>query len=208
MKILDFKNLPTDPEELRDSYPWVYRDCGNEILEVLEKSSTARSINCSNFPANKNEDGYKNCAWCVVNKTKSKHLLARYCSEDCANSLYAASSPQKESGLIFHLFKQQLRCNICNFDYAPTLIEIIKKKPILNPWYMAKRLKNTIDKNRKPEVDHIIPVALGGPTIGISNHQILCFGCHREKSKSDMAAISKMKREKKKQLKELENGNK
>lgn len=43
------------------------------------------------------------------------------------------------------------------------------------------------------QFDHIEPVALGG-TNTIDNIQVLCTGCHREKTRHDMIAISDYKR--------------
>lgn len=41
----------------------------------------------------------------------------------------------------------------------------------------------------KLEGDHIVPVALGGDEFDVDNVQTLCFECHKEKTKEDMAAI-------------------
>jgi 5-methylcytosine-specific restriction endonuclease McrA len=72
-----------------------------------------------------------------------------------------------------------------------------------NPWYF-KRLKNLVEnefgRGKKPEVDHIVPIALGGDTVGFDNHQILCYDCHKCKTKVDIGAIAQMKRDLKEKL--------
>lgn len=45
--------------------------------------------------------------------------------------------------------------------------------------------------NREPEIDHIIPIALNGMAIGFDNIQILCYSCHKEKTKIDIREIRK-----------------
>lgn len=43
--------------------------------------------------------------------------------------------------------------------------------------------------NKEPEIDHIIPVALNGMAIGLDNAQILCYSCHKVKTRFDMVEI-------------------
>jgi 5-methylcytosine-specific restriction endonuclease McrA len=52
-------------------------------------------------------------------------------------------------------------------------------------WYHLKRLKEHISSDRKPEVDHIVPVSKGGATLGLDNHQAICYTCHKVKTKVD-----------------------
>jgi 5-methylcytosine-specific restriction endonuclease McrA len=49
--------------------------------------------------------------------------------------------------------------------------------------------------HREPEVDHMIPVGLGGMAVGFDNHQILCYSCHKQKSKKDVADIRKAQKD-------------
>lgn len=56
-------------------------------------------------------------------------------------------------------------------------------------WFHRKR-----KDHKEPEIDHIIPVALNGMSIGLENVQILCYGCHKIKTKKDMVEIRNLKR--------------
>jgi 5-methylcytosine-specific restriction endonuclease McrA len=40
--------------------------------------------------------------------------------------------------------------------------------------------------NKEPEIDHIIPIFKGGMAIGLDNVQILCYSCHKKKTKKDL----------------------
>lgn len=61
--------------------------------------------------------------------------------------------------------------------------------------YVVNRTKQLVPKIRAIEIDHIIPVALGGTTFGFENLQLLCYECHKIKTKEDMAEIAKSKKE-------------
>jgi len=50
------------------------------------------------------------------------------------------------------------------------------------------------------EVDHIIPVGLGGGGSWVNNYQILCHECHVEKTTTDTAAIKEFWAESKKTI--------
>lgn len=53
-----------------------------------------------------------------------------------------------------------------------------------------------IDKQKRInlEVDHIIPLAAGGLSFDDDNLQILCYDCHKEKTKKDIVTIYDYKR--------------
>ena len=51
----------------------------------------------------------------------------------------------------------------------------------------------TIMEHGKFAVDHVLPLELGGSN-DIENLQALCFKCHREKSREDIARIAKARR--------------
>lgn len=62
-----------------------------------------------------------------------------------------------------------------------------------NFFFERNGFNNQIEEQNKPEVDHIIPVALGGETLGIDNLQILTTKCHSLKTKIDITNIRKRK---------------
>jgi len=85
------------------------------------------------------------------------------------------------------------------------ITELIKKEPTIRPdnWNQIRDIILQRDdfkcvkcNKQGLEIDHIIPVALGG-TNEISNLQTLCSRCHREKTNKDVEKIAKVKKEKK-----------
>lgn len=47
--------------------------------------------------------------------------------------------------------------------------------------------------NKRPEVDHILPCALGGKPV-LANAQVLCAACHKAKTANDVRGIRKADR--------------
>ncbi len=183
-------------------------ECKNPNVTELKKGDNRRHINASSFKKIE-RNGLKYCAWCGDNEVKGNR---KYCNDACRDNCYAFIQPQKEYGLEYHLQTQDFKCADCKFDYRQTMDKMdaaYKKRNITgwcdkrlaaNPWYF-KRLKNLVNnefgKSKKPEVDHIVPIALGGDVVGFDNHQVLCHECHKGKTKLDISAIAKMRREKK-----------
>lgn len=103
--------------------------------------------------------------------------------------------PQKEDGLRFLLIRQDWKCIDCQFDYMPFMESVLEKDKAYMTmfdqqlhtisWFYFKRLKRKVPKENRPEVDHIIPVAKGGYTLGLDNHACRCYQCHKKKSKVD-----------------------
>lgn len=183
-------------------------ECKNPKVTELKKGDTRRHINASSFKKII-KNGLKYCAWCGDNRVSGNR---KYCNDACRDNCYAFISPQKEYGLEYHLQTQDFKCADCAFDYRQIMDKMdasYKKRNLVgwdenrlgaNPWYFG-RLRRLVEKDfgrsKKPEVDHIVPIALGGEPVGFDNMQILCFACHKGKTKIDISAIAKMKREKK-----------
>ena len=55
--------------------------------------------------------------------------------------------------------------------------------------------------DNKLQVDHIIPVSIGGDSLDLDNLQTLCIECHIEKTKEDLKEIAKYRMIEKKQEK-------
>lgn len=180
-----------------------FKKTGNPQVEELTKSCKERQFATSNLDYVKREDGTKGCVWCG-DPLKSKHHATRYCKDPvCPKSSYAWGYPQKEEGLNFLLIRQNFLCAICGYDYKPLIDSEIMGKYYgtrskfdymkeLNQ-YLMKRLKRHTLKVRKPEVDHIIPIYKGGMSLGLDNHQAICYGCHKAKSKVDNSGPRKAK---------------
>lgn len=181
----------------------VYKRSKNPQVEELTKSYTDRSIAVSVIECMTREDGTKGCVWCGE-PLKTKHPAQRYCKDKwCSKNMYAWGYPQKEEGLFFLLVRQDFKCNLCQYDYRPYI-----EQNILNKYYgthfskggtydteynfaVMKRLKNGIDPTRKPEVDHIVPIYKGGQSLGLDNHQAICFTCHKVKTSKDLSGKRK-----------------
>jgi len=60
-------------------------------------------------------------------------------------------------------------------------------------FWLALGIRHLIPYDQEPQVDHIIPVALGGDGVGLENHQVLCRLCHAKKTKQDNQDIRNAK---------------
>jgi hypothetical protein len=106
--------------------------------------------------------------------------------------------PQKEHGLYVLMVFQQWQCNICHYDWLPLAKKIHEEfykgytVPDMNQqidWMLVKRLKRKVERMRAPEVDHIVPIFKGGFSIGLGNHQSICYICHRKKTSKDLTKV-------------------
>lgn len=177
----------------------------NQKVIELQKSWTARSIALVNIHHVIREDGSKGCVWCG-DDLKTKHPAQRYCKDKmCVRSAWAWSYPQKEDGIFFLMSRQDWCCNICKHDWKPfiethivgkfygTSIEYFKSGSYKTEYsyFLIKRLKENIDKKLKPEVDHIVPIYKGGQSLGLDNHQVICYSCHKGKTAVDLSGKRK-----------------
>ena len=178
----------------------MFKRPGNPQLEEFAKSYTDRTCSLGAIDLVIREDGTKGCVWCG-DPLKSKHHATRYCKDGlCPDSFMAWAYPQQEYGLNYLLIRQNFCCNICGYDWKPIIenvvgpryrnfgIEYYKTKP--NPMLM-KRLKRHCEKKFKPEVDHIVPIYKGGTSIGLDNHQAICYTCHKAKTSKDLSGKRK-----------------
>jgi hypothetical protein len=175
---------------------------GNPKVQELSKSYKDRSYNLSNLRAVVREEdlvaGVKKpqryCAWCA--ETKLTHGNQKYCSPDCSSSAMAWAYPQKEDALKLLLIAQEWKCKGCSYDYRPQMESLIARDKARYggewsidqvPWYYLKRLKSLVPKQYRPEVDHVIPIFKGGQSIGLENHQAICYTCHKNKTSNDLS---------------------
>ena len=66
------------------------------------------------------------------------------------------------------------------------------KQQLIEDYQSTCQICNGMFDNHFLELDHITPVALGGQS-DISNLQILCFTCHKNKTREDKRQIFKNK---------------
>lgn len=64
-------------------------------------------------------------------------------------------------------------------------------------WEEKKKMKidGFVEWKTNLEVDHILPMKLGGAELDVNNLQTLCFICHDKKNRFDQSLIAKYKRE-------------
>lgn len=185
----------------------MWKPTKNPIILELTKSIKDRSYNLSNLKTIKLPEltdkgkNKKLCAWCAETEIFRN---TKYCSSDCSESAMAWAYPQKEDSLRFLLSRQDWKCLTCNYDYSGHLSEIVDRNNARThsyshvtkdysklSWFFFKRLKDKVPDERRPEVDHVIPIYKGGQSLGFENHQILCSSCHREKTKKDLSGKRK-----------------
>jgi 5-methylcytosine-specific restriction endonuclease McrA len=178
----------------------MFKPSKNPQVDQYTKSWTRRSIPVANLNRVLREDGTKGCVWCG-DDLKSKHNATRYCKDDnCPRSAYAWSYPQKEEGMFFILSRQDWCCNACHHDWKPFIETKIVNKfygchnldyKTKFSMYFIKRFKEQIDPKLKPEVDHIVPIYKGGSSLGLDNHQAICYSCHKRKTSVDLSGKRK-----------------
>lgn len=176
----------------------MFKPSGNPKVLELTKTWTKRSVDLTQLKKIQVPEG-KFCAWCAQDKLSGNQ---KYCSNACKVSANAWAYPQKEYGLGCLLMRQDWKCNVCQYDYVPLVEQLLvngriydkpKDYKTMFSWTLVRRIKQKSPQERKPEVDHIIPVSKGGITLGISNHQALCFSCHKAKTKIDNSGSRKSK---------------
>lgn len=176
----------------------MWKEPKNPVVAELSKTVTERIYNLSCLVPVKSEElnakgkPRRFCAWCVDGELFKSN--AKYCTKECSSSAMAWAYPQKEDALKIHLFNQGYKCIGCEFDYKPFLNAMVAKENgkwggsmTIETlfWYHFKRLKRQVPKDRKPEIDHIVSIAMGGQSLGISNARCLCYLCHKAKTKQD-----------------------
>lgn len=178
----------------------MFKPSGNPKVKELTETFFERSYQLSRLKViktlelNIHGNPKRFCAWCAIGILH--HGNQKYCCQECLNSAMAWCYPQKEDGLRYLLIRQNFKCSGCQYDYLPILKDILEKdrhyhlkdfNPDIIAFYYFKRLKDKTPKEFRPEVDHIIPVYKGGTTLGIDNHQCLCYTCHKKKTGIDLS---------------------
>lgn len=105
------------------------------------------------------------------------------------------------------MIRQGFKCNICAFDYG-AIVEALFRLPkipygaseVKDTWrttfsyWLMVRLKSDLqayDKPHRLEVDHIVPIYKGGQSLGLENHQAICYTCHKTKTSKDLSGKRK-----------------
>lgn len=172
-----------------------------EAIDLIMKknlSGTPRRMNLSDLK--KTED---KCVWC--NDGELKKRQQKYCSDDCRHSAWMFSNPQSDTVRSWVLInKQNCACTVCGVSYEDYFVEKIKKKVERYERYIANGSKpdweyvygHITDPNLNyfqlgygfgsvVHIDHIVPIFKGGAGIGLDNIQVICVGCHHQKTASE-----------------------
>lgn len=171
----------------------MFKPSGNPKIAELSKSCKERRINLSDLSAIV-LDGKKICAWCGIRELRRNRR--KWCSKGCTLCALAWAQPSSPYGLRVLLYKYDFKCAHCNLSYRSHFKDAyarIKNKTYFrfprrkcdSIKYLIKVFRRLVPRNIRPEVDHIVSVAIGGQTLGFENVQLLCSGCHKKKSKKD-----------------------
>jgi len=174
----------------------MWKPTKNPKIEEMTKSFKDRALQLSRYPVKPGPDGRRMCLWCGEVELKGSKLK-KYCSPECSEAIFAWAQPQKENGLHALMVRQDWQCNACHFDYKPIrdkvhLIYYSGRVRIPNfgaddsQRYM-KRFKRECPRAHRPEVDHVVPIYKGGQSLGLANHQAICYSCHKTKTKVDLS---------------------
>lgn len=173
----------------------MYKKAKNPAIEELTKSYRDRQYSLGSLKVVKTPEG-RFCVWCAEGKLN--HGNQRYCSDSCRLNATAWAYPQKEESLGILLIRQGYLCASCGYDYKPIAAKINEQLASYDKipdflttftWVSIKRLKNHLhiyDKPHRLEVDHIIPIYKGGPSLGIDNVRAICYTCHKHKTSQDL----------------------
>lgn len=92
--------------------------------------------------------------------------------------------------------RQQTFCGrkACRSEYARKYDwQTIRQEIIMRDFYTCQKCGRIIDKDHEREIDHVVPICLGGDYFDRNNLQLLCYDCHAEKTKKDMAELYRQK---------------
>ena len=172
-------------------------------LEILQKN--VRRYNLDTIKVHKvNNKRY--CAWCYVVEVGNR---AKYCSNQCRRSSYICFNPSSLMAITYLLYQQEFKCNMCNYDWGSEYTAVrgvidrecfnhlLNHDPFTftNAERITRRIKTFFSHSgRALEMDHTIPIALGGLGLGVENHQVICKACHLEKTKKDLGDIAQLKK--------------
>lgn len=164
------------------------------IMLVLNENKGSRSIPIQSIES-PITNGITYCKWCAKNPVYGQK---QYCSEDCKFSMYVFAYPQTFPATRVLMERQNFKCSVCTFDYAPYIedaINIVSKENIFD-WdehscIVLDMVNKSVPEERKPEVDHIIQVSRGGDTFGLNNVDIKCASCHQSKTSAEARVRNK-----------------
>jgi hypothetical protein len=173
----------------------MYKPPKNPQIEELTKSCKKRAYRLSDFKIIRLDGKNKNCVWCLGILDGNKR---KWCSEECVTSALAWARPQCEEGLHVLLVRQDFKCLLCDLSYWPyiekALAYLNRYRKTIDPASVRTKIsrllmrvfREQLPRSIRAEVDHILAITLGGTSLGLENHRVLCALCHKGKTKSDI----------------------
>lgn len=178
----------------------MFEPSGNPLVHQITSTHTARTINLRDFTAVE-RDGKRFCFWCNQKELKGRKDK-KYCTPKCKRMTWAWSNPQGLEMLPHLLIAHDYKCKCCSYDWRPLAEDLNGKywtsyadlSEECSP-RLVRLLKNRTPDGRHIEVDHILAISLGGLGLDLANLQILCYSCHKNKTKADAKERARRRRE-------------
>jgi 5-methylcytosine-specific restriction endonuclease McrA len=173
----------------------MFKKSGNLKVEELTRSCKKRSYLLSDLKPIKLDGVHKNCIWCLSLLTGNRN---KWCSDECIDYALAWARPQCEQGLHVLLVRQDFKCLQCGYSYLEYVQQALNQ---LNKWQqnvdpatiktkisflLMRCFRGLLPREYRAEVDHVLAISLGGTSLGLENHRVLCSRCHKTKTKSDI----------------------
>lgn len=178
----------------------MWKPTKNPKILAKTESFKDRALQLSRYPVVPEPDGKRMCLWCGEVELKGSKLK-KYCSPECSEAIFTWAQPQKENGLHALLVRQSWKCKVCGFDYSDIRDkseEYVRSRRRKVPnfggdssQFFMRVFKARCPFDKKPEVDHIVPIYKGGQSLGLANCQAICYLDHKSKTKVDLSGKRK-----------------
>ena len=155
----------------------------DELMKQQPELQTMRVITADSLRA-RFERLKKTCTWCGAD---CRGQRTRWCSQECVRGFESRCHPSAQARLV------QLRdhdiCQQCGLDTSESAARWREHQGTGRPRRDQPELaiKYGWGRGRWAEVDHIIPVVLGGGLCRLSNLRVLCGACHASET-AELAA--------------------
>jgi len=130
------------------------------------------------FPRRKGADGKTICAFCLGPLPKGARKNQKYCSARCSDEVYVRCLPGYARQYIEERDKGV--CALCGADMGriERILGYVRRRA---SYVEARQVRTAMGFNTDHlwEMDHTIPVVLGGGMCGPENLRTLCVPCHK-----------------------------
>ncbi len=131
------------------------------------------------------------CAWC--NESALPPRSKKYCSETCALSAQMIAHPQCPGAKAYLFVRvQDCICPTCGEDFGEIWASMLERHAATlasfkeHGWYKqtAKITYHWLGSQTgdRWQVDHVVPIHMGGRGTGFENVQVICAPCHSRKT--------------------------